>query len=1005
MKKLLALMFVIISILTNVHGATAEAKSEYMSEEDARYFLAFIYNAGADHVTREALADDIYYKMLTGGYSNDPTYELAAKAAFLSHMDARIIDTLEKANVAVNTSRDYLLEYFSDNIDEDATGLVTKIYRENVEKSIFELCGGEEVLGLVGTITDVVENPDKYLDDVKAISSAFAYAYGQNVASLYTYFDVALSNVYLKSTEGAYEIAMAYTVMALKDSNFMSFAAKLIPGISSWEEWIDKMDYWAEFAYNMKGEVVADNSSDFKLVVYHPNCDDLKNKVLWYTGGQLYAPEMEREGYILRGWYFDEKCTIGPVTNDYVPIEDVVYLYAKWEPRYYTITFKSSCDEVQDYTYELDRLNVNWYEPVMNRDGYIFNGWYWDSACEKPVEGEFEVTGNMTFYAGWVCQYRYTISNKKATIYDVAHWKKDENGNDITDLVIPEKVGGCPVAAVEFDFYSKAISGITFPKSVTTVKEWSFTWFTELKKVILNDGITVIEEGAFARSSKIETVSFGKNLKTIGYEAFTSCGALTEIDLPEGLVSIDSYAFSNCGISELDLPDSVTMVGNGAFSGCENLKNVTIGKGLADISETIFEGCDALECITVSADNPKYTTVDGVLYSKDMTVLYKYPAAKAGTSFKLPGTVTKIAAYAFEGCNVLESIDISKVKIIENEAFSNFKSLKTIDISDITCLGEEAFCGCGGLKSVDIPTALEGLNRGTFSECTALETVVIPNNIKFIGDDCFSGCSAITSISIPESVTEIGEFAFSGCTNLKSIELPSQIKSITPGMFNYCISLEEIEIPQNAACIEYCAFNGCRKLKTIDIPKNVTEIQFQAFSNCSGLEKIVIPDGVSYIFNDTFYGCDSLKKIVLPASINGIDSYNFETTSTLTEVYFKGTKDEWASVYIDSYGNDYLSNAEIICDVKVVAEFANLKSEKGEICGEIVYDCITEDTDVLVALFCGENFEKIAKLKAKSGDEKTELLIEGEENKSYDIKAFFWDFSTLRPKGKCIETK
>ena len=75
--------------------------------------LAFVYNADADHVTEEALAEDIFYRMLTGAYSSDPTYELAAQAAFLSHLDARLIHTLENANVAIKTSRDYLIAHSS----------------------------------------------------------------------------------------------------------------------------------------------------------------------------------------------------------------------------------------------------------------------------------------------------------------------------------------------------------------------------------------------------------------------------------------------------------------------------------------------------------------------------------------------------------------------------------------------------------------------------------------------------------------------------------------------------------------------------------------------------------------------------------------------------------------------------------------------------------------------------------------------------------------------------
>lgn len=193
MKKRLFLVFFILTLFACLFGVNANADDGYMSQNDARYFLAFVYNSDTDHVTEEALADDIYYKMLTGELSNNPTYEKAAKVAFLSYMDARITDTLEKANVATKTSRDYLIKYCSDELEDESKGLVTGIYKENIQKSIFKMADVEDALPLIDTVTDIAENPDKYLDDLKAISSAFTYVYGQNVTSLYTYFDVAQS--------------------------------------------------------------------------------------------------------------------------------------------------------------------------------------------------------------------------------------------------------------------------------------------------------------------------------------------------------------------------------------------------------------------------------------------------------------------------------------------------------------------------------------------------------------------------------------------------------------------------------------------------------------------------------------------------------------------------------------------------------------------------------------------------------------------------------------------
>lgn len=996
-KRLFTIIFIIGLLLSCFCNVNAE--STYMSAKDAKYFLCFVYNVDTDHVTEDALSDDIFYKMLTGAYSNDKTYELAAKAAFLSHMDARIIDTLEKANVAVNTSRDYLIEYLSKNLGDDSTGLVTDIYKENVAKSILNMCGGEEVFELCQAITNASEAPEKYLDDVKGLMSAFAYTYGQNVTSLYTYFDAAMSSIYLKSTEGAYETAMAYNIMALKDSIFMSFAAKLIPGITSWEEWIDKMDYWAEYAYNMKGSVSAGNSSDFKVVVFHPNCDELNVKILWYTEGQLYAPVTERDRYVLQGWYLDEDCTVGPIKNDYVPTEKVVYLYAKWERRYFTISFKSNCEDVEDYIYELDRLNVNWYEPVMQRTGYIFNGWYWDAECKNPVEGEFTVDGDMTFYAGWVSRFGYTVSDNKATISYIKQWETDENGNKIWDFVIPEKIGGYSVADVDFSMYSKAVTGITFPDSMTNIKKWSFSWFSSLKNVVLNDGILVIEDGAFARDYALESVAFGNSLKTIGSEAFISCSKITEINLPESLITIGNYAFSGCGISELKIPNSVTEIGNNAFSYCESLTTVEIGKSVTTLSGNAFEGCTNLESISVAEDNQYFSSMDGVLYNKDKTVLYKYPASKNSTTFKVPETVNAIAESAFYGAKYLESIDISNVRIIGDGAFKYCEKLTGMDLSSVSEIGTSAFYSCKSLNAVQMPPFIKELKNSTFYGCTSLEKIVIPANVETIGWDCFSECESIKEISIPDSVTYMDTGIFYGCKNLSLVKLPQNMTEIPASTFGMCESLESIDIPQSVTNIGYGAFYGCAKLNNITLPSSVTFISSEAFCNCTSLEKLIIPDGVTGISYMTFYGCTALKKLIIPQSVTFVDFDNFSNTTALKEVYFMGTAEEWSAVSISEYGNDYLSIAGVMCESKVIADICNIERTESSISGKVEYYSITESTDVVVALYDDGVFVGLDILKADSSSTSTEFEIECEKDKTYEIRVFFWSFTDMLPNG------
>lgn len=77
-------------------------------------------------------------------------------------------------------------------------------------------------------------------------------------------------------------------------------------------------------------------------------------------------------------------------------------------------------------------------------------------------------------------------------------------------------------------------------------------------------------------------------------------------------------------VTTVRIPSSVTRVGNEAFSAAYGLKN-----------------------IEVAAENPSFTTVDGVLFNKDQTDLITYPASKDGQSYTVPTTVKHILDGAF----------------------------------------------------------------------------------------------------------------------------------------------------------------------------------------------------------------------------------------------------------------------------------------------------------------------------------------------------------------------
>lgn len=956
-----------------------KAQSSYLSAKDAKYFICFVYNANADVVTDSVLQNDAFYNLLVGNLKSNPTVELATKAAFLSFLDARIDYTLSKAGIAINNSRDYMLKYFNNALEDESCALVKGIFKDTIATSVLTLCGTEDILPIVDGLEDPCENPTKYLDEVKLIASTLTYAYGQNVTSLYRYFDAALSCVYLKSTPGAYEMAMSANITILKNSNFMAYASLLIPGVESWETWISKMDEWAQFVYDMKNDVASGNSSgsteDTYVVVFHPNCEELDAKINWYASGTIKAPVMEREGYILQGWYFDEECT-RPVSNDYVVTENIT-VFAKWLERYVQITFDTNCPDMEDVSYTYDRLEDNWYEPEMFRHGYDFAGWYYDAACTNAVGDTFVFDDDITFYAKWEFLYYYKVTNGKAQLTGIKKWQTYKNGIPIYDIVIPMYADSYPVTSIKLNAGSRSITSVTFPDSFESINEWAFSDYITLRKVTLGKNVKVIEEGAFNLCYNLETVVFNDKLEEIHDSAFRSCSKLSNIEFPESLRTIGN-SFGGCdSITEFIIPEGVTSVSDDAFSSMRYLEKISIGKNITNISGETFLYSSNLAEIIISPDHPTLKTIDNVLYTKDGKTLLYCPCANKTKDITVPAGVEKISDNAFYYSNYVENVVMPQ-------------SVKE--------LGESVFSYCCALKTVTLPEGLSEIPYNTFYYCENLEKVNIPQNVKNIGYGAFDGCKNLEEINVPETCENIESFAFSGCEKIKSIYIPTQMTTLPDGILFNCKSLEKIEIPSGVTYIGYSALQGCEKLTEIIIPDTVTQIMNSAFNSCTNIKSIKIPSKVEYLDGNTFGYCTNLEYVVLPAGIKTFGYSEFYGCEELEDIYFMGSKQDWDSIEVADWGNEILDDIKIHYNATVAGKVEKPKLSDGKISGKVKLDLVGNTKSVVVAVYEGSKFVTLKTVQIPDGSDEVDFeFCDMPYSDIYYVKVFFCTLSDMLP--------
>ena len=160
--------------------------------------------------------------------------------------------------------------------------------------------------------------------------------------------------------------------------------------------------------------------------------------------------------------------------------------------------------------------------------------------------------------------------------------------------------------------------------------------------------------------------------------AFAKQLRLGQWDGPEG----DNYFTTRAAY--IEIPDGIILIEDIAFSGCSSLKSIDIPNSVTTIGFGVFSGCSALQSIDVSEDNQNYTSIDGVLYDKELKTIIKFPEDNDATEYIIPNSVTNIGDRAFFNCRELTSITIpNSVTTIGDGAFSGCSSLQSIHTSII----------------------------------------------------------------------------------------------------------------------------------------------------------------------------------------------------------------------------------------------------------------------------------------------------------------------------------
>lgn len=309
----------------------------------------------------------------------------------------------------------------------------------------------------------------------------------------------------------------------------------------------------------------------------------------------------------------------------------------------------------------------------------------------------------------------------------------------------------CPTGGGTYQVDTGALTGftgtcsgdLTLDSSITTINTYAFQG-TSLNTLTIPSTVTSILGAPFADGGNTLTAisvdASNPNYSSLSGVLFDNTQTElivypaskpgTTYVIPASVTSTRYYAFSsNKNLTSMNLPNTLTTLGGQAFISSTALTTVNIGTGLTNLGEQSFAWIPTLTSISVDVSNTSFASIGGVLYNKNISKLWAYPANKAGTSYTAPNTVTSTAYTVFGVATNLLTVDLTPVVTLSGQEFHSATSVEEVIFGNsLTILVSQVLQGASGLKKLTLGTGLTAIQDYAFYNNVSLNCVIYAGN-------------------------------------------------------------------------------------------------------------------------------------------------------------------------------------------------------------------------------------------------------------------------------------
>ena len=582
----------------------------------------------------------------------------------------------------------------------------------------------------------------------------------------------------------------------------------------------------------------------------------------------------------------------------------------------------------------------------------------------------------VSFYAFAGCRSLSSVTfENPSTSFDNGVF---QNCTALTTIALPANITGIP----DNMFQSSGLTSITIPSGVKVIGGDAFSGCGALTNVVLSQSLLDIHGMAFSGCSQLTTIDLPANLLQIHMSAFGETG-LQSVTIPASVSYVDKRAFygpsfvayeveagsphysaydgvlytadttelinipfAKAGTlttptaykvmldNALNNRDSLTElyllgveeIADRAIVYCENIQRIHFTDALDTFALGSIVECPKLQSIDVPETNQHYTSIDGVLYSKDTTLLVRFPCRKENIDvdvntgeYTLPiaSAVKRILDYSLRDIHTqrnyyftlpagLEQIDSLAFYNSRFGAFlidawnGNVPAVKS-GTFDFMVYGEKSLCvPYNDYKAWAADPVWSQLNlhyrkQDVYSGDLNMSLIhwtltMATHTLELTGSGPMpTFCDAdyygwwllrdsIATCTVADGITSIGMYAFVGDTSLTSINFPESLVQISYHAFDGCKNLTIPELPSGLRAIYDYAFRGCQHTPvwSQQFPSTLEHI---GAANYVGLQQptaIYMPASLKYIGDSAFACCPNVEYIhFLDAQVEHIGNYAF----------------------------------------------------------------------------------------------------------------------------------